>query len=121
VPDPVRRLLNLARIKGLAKQLKMDTIILKNDVLKLLFHQSMSNKINGSRLFQLVSPYGRKVGLISDVQIGISVKVKGMTENEWLQMVIELLKVLVEGQIIKEEHGEKPSGAVTGTGKSKAL
>ncbi len=121
LPDPVHRLLNLARIKSLAKQLKMNTITLKNDVLKLLFHPSQSNKINGSRLFQLVSAYGRKVGLISDLQIGLSIKVKGMEENEWLEMVIELLTQLVEGHIFKEEERHDAGSATADAGQSKAL
>lgn len=111
VPAPVLRLLQLARIKAYALRLRMESMILANDVLKWMFHPSQNDKIDGGRLFQIVSQFGRHVGLISGAQIGISLKVKGLSEDTWLDQAERLLLQLVEANVVqgKKEKAE-PAG-----------
>lgn len=104
MPDPVWRLLAVAKLKAYAFRLKMDSIVLKNDTLKMMFNASQNDKIDGGRLFHLVSQFDRRVGLVSGQQIGITVKVKGLTEGNWLSMVLELLFKLETAHILKGEE-----------------
>lgn len=104
LPQPVRRLLTVAKLKAYALKLNMESIILKNDTLKMLFHPSQNDKIDGGRLFQIANQYGRRVGLISDKQIGISFKTKGLSEDDWLNSVDQLMTQLDEESILKGEE-----------------
>jgi transcription-repair coupling factor (superfamily II helicase) len=104
IPDPVWRLLSVAKLKAYATQLKMDSIVLKNDTLKMMFQSAQNDKIDGGRLFHLVSQFDRRVGLVSGQQIGITVKVKGLAEDDWLSMVLELLFKLDTAHILKGEE-----------------
>lgn len=103
LPDPVWRLLMVARLKAYAKALEMESIVLKNDKLKMMFQTTINDKIDGSRLFQLVSQADRRFGLISGTQIGITFRVDKLTENQWLTMVCELLDKLAAADLMKEE------------------
>lgn len=70
----------------------------------MMFNASQNDKIDGGRLFHLVSQFDRRVGLVSGQQIGITVKVKGLTEGNWLSMVLELLFKLETAHILKGEE-----------------
>jgi transcription-repair coupling factor (superfamily II helicase) len=104
IPDPVWRLLAVAKLKAYALVLRMDSIVLKNDTLKMMFHATQNDKIDGGRLFHIVSQFDRRVGLVSGQQIGITVKVKGLKEGDWLLMVVELLSQLDAAHILKGEE-----------------
>ncbi|GAA0353475.1 transcription-repair coupling factor [Bacillus horti] len=103
-PEPVARLFIVARLKGYAMKLGMESLILKNDTLKMMFHASQNDKIDGGRLFHIANQYGRRVGLISDRQIGISFKTKGLPEGEWLTLVEQFVTQLDQENILKGEE-----------------
>lgn len=103
IPNPVVRLLHLARLKLLAMSLNMDSVVFKDNVLKMMFHPSQNDQLDGGQLFDIVSQYGRHAGLISDTQIGISYRTKGLSEDEWLEKVISLGTQLVQGKVVKNE------------------
>jgi transcription-repair coupling factor (superfamily II helicase) len=100
----VERLLKLSRLKVWATKLRMESVILKDEVLKMMFHVSQSDKIDGGRLFEIVSQRGRHVGLISNAQIGISFKVKHFSEDEWLSEVEALLRQIVHESVVRGEE-----------------
>jgi transcription-repair coupling factor (superfamily II helicase) len=102
-PDPVLRLLAVARLKAYALLLQMESIVLKNDTLKMMFRSTQNDKIDGGRLFHIVSQFDRRIGLVSGHQIGITVKVKGLAEDQWLSKVVELLSQLDAAHILKGE------------------
>ncbi|GGK32071.1 transcription-repair-coupling factor [Caldalkalibacillus thermarum] len=103
-PPPVGRLIKLSKLKAYAKRYKLDTIVLKDQVLRLLFHPSQNDKIDGGQLFKLASQYGRRVGLVSDVKIGVTVKVNGMSEDEWLDLTLDLFDKMAEANVVKGEE-----------------
>jgi transcription-repair coupling factor (superfamily II helicase) len=103
-PDPVKRLLMVSKMKAYARTLRLESMILKNDTLKMMFHPTQNDKIDGGRLFHIVSQLDRRIGLISGQQIGISFRVKGIAENQWLQMVENMFIQLSTGQILKGEQ-----------------
>jgi len=103
LPAPVKRLLAVSRLKVYGKALFFESMVLKNDQLKMMFHSSQNDKIDGGRLFQLVSQMDRRFGLVSGQQIGITFRVKGLAEDAWLQMVEDLLLQLNKGHILKGE------------------
>ncbi len=103
LPAPAKRLLTVSRLKVYGQQLFFESMILKNDQLKMMFHSSQNDKIDGGRLFQLVSQSDRRFGLVSGQQIGITFRVKGLEEDQWLAMVEEVLLQLNTGQILKGE------------------
>ena len=80
----------------------MESIVLKDDKLKMMFQPTINDKIDGSRLFQLVSQADRRFGLISGTQIGITFRVDGLTENEWLTMVVSFW-INYTANLMKEE------------------
>ncbi|WP_202081450.1 transcription-repair coupling factor [Caldalkalibacillus salinus] len=106
IPDPVQRLMSVAKVRAYAHHLNLESIIQKQGVVRMLFEQNQNDKLDGGKLFQIVTEFGRKVGLISEHQIGISVRIKGLAETEWLSIIERLLHQLVEGDILKgeEEH-----------------
>lgn len=106
MPDPIQRLLLISRMKAYALSLKMNSIVLKQEVIKLMFPESLNNQIDGSLLFQIVSKFDRRIGLVSGQQIGVTVKVKGLSETAWLNMVVELMSQLSAANILKgaENH-----------------
>lgn len=106
LPSPVWRLLQVAKIKAFGYALGLEHIVLKNDILKMMFRPIQNDKIDGGQLFHLVSRFGRHVGLVSGHQIGITLNVKGMQEDEWLQQAEDILTQLNAGNILKgvEKH-----------------
>jgi transcription-repair coupling factor (superfamily II helicase) len=103
IPAPVDRLLMVAKLKAYARMAKLESLVLKDQVLKMMFHKTQNDRIDGGRLFQLVSQSDRRFGLVSGQQIGITFKVKGVKEDEWLHMVEQLFIHLEKGQILKGE------------------
>lgn len=104
IPDPVWRLLMVAKLKVYALALQIDSIVLKDDKLKMMFHPSLNDKIDGSRLIHIVNQFDRRLGLISGTLIGITLKVNGLEENQWLAMIDDVLSKLNTTNMMKEEN-----------------
>ncbi|GAB7387213.1 transcription-repair coupling factor [Bacillaceae bacterium] len=95
IPLSVEYLLAIARLKAYAMQHNIVQITKKDEQIQILFHERMSEEIDGGRLFALAGEFGKRIGLFtSGQQIGITVKVNGMTNDELLTMLQKLLAKL---------------------------
>lgn len=93
VPKPVENLLTISRLRVYALEHKITEISQKNsDEIKLYLHPSQNNNIDGGALFAVASNWSRRVGLTGGQQIIITVKVKGLQEDEGVQLVEKLLR-----------------------------
>ncbi len=104
LPTPAAHLMLVARLKVYAAKLGIESIMLKNDSIKMMFHTSQNDKIDGGRLFHLVSQLDRRFGLSSGQQIGITCRIKGLEEDTWLSMLEQLFIQLEQGHIKKGEE-----------------
>jgi len=92
VPKPVENLLAISRLRVHALRHHITEISQKDpDVIKLYLHPSQNNNIDGGALFALANNWGRRVGLTGGQQIIITVKVKGLSMEEGVQLVEKLL------------------------------
>lgn len=92
LPRPVENLLLIARLRVYAMQHHITEISQKDpDVVKLFLDPSQNNNIDGGALFALTSDWNRRVGLTGGQQITITVKVKGLSEEEGVKLVETLL------------------------------
>jgi len=93
VPKPVENLLTISRLRVYALKHHITEISQKNpDEIKLYLHPSQNNNIDGGALFALASNWNRRLGLSGGQQIVITVKVKGLREDEGVQLVEKLLR-----------------------------
>jgi transcription-repair coupling factor (superfamily II helicase) len=93
VPKPVENLLTISRLRVYALKHRITEISQKNpDEIKLYLHPSQNNNIDGGALFALASNWSRRLGLSGGQQIVITVKVKGLQEDEGVQLVEKLLR-----------------------------
>ncbi|EJL23456.1 transcription-repair coupling factor [Brevibacillus sp. BC25] len=93
VPKPVDNLLTISRLRVYALKHHITEISQKNpDEIKLFLHPSQNNNIDGGALFALTSNWSKRVGLSGGQQITIAVKVKGLKEDEGVQLVEKLLR-----------------------------
>lgn len=107
VPKPVENLLTISRMRVYALQHHITEISQKNpDEIKLFLHPSQNNNIDGGALFALASSWSRRVGLSGGQQIVIAVKVKGLREDEGVQLVEKLLRQF--HQVRKDTGTESP-------------
>ncbi|WP_134685254.1 transcription-repair coupling factor [Brevibacillus migulae] len=92
LPRPVENLLMISRLRVYAMQHHITEISQKDpEVIKLFLDPSQNNNIDGGALFALTGDWGRRVGLSGGQQIIITVKVKGLSEEEGVKLVEKLL------------------------------
>lgn len=104
---PVENLLTISRLRVYALEHRITEISQKNpDEIKLVFHPSQNNNIDGGALFALASNWSRRVGLSGGQQITITVKVKGLREDEGIQLVEKLLRQF--HLVRKDTNTERP-------------
>ncbi|QQE74562.1 transcription-repair coupling factor [Brevibacillus composti] len=104
---PVENLLTISRLRVYALEHKITEISQKNpDEIKLFLHPSQNNNIDGGALFALASNWSRRVGLSGGQQIVITVKVKGLREDEGVQLVEKLLRQF--HMVRKDTSTERP-------------
>lgn len=107
IPKPVQNLLTISRLRVYALQHHITEISQKNpDEIKLYLHPSQNNNIDGGALFALAGNWSRRVGLTGGQQIVITVKVKGLQEDEGVQLVEKLLRQF--HQVRKDAGTESP-------------
>lgn len=107
IPKPVENLLTISRLRVYALQHHITEISQKNpDEIKLYLHPSQNENIDGGALFAMTSGWGRRVGLFGGQQIVITVKVKGLQEDEGVQLVEKLLRQF--HQVRKDTGKESP-------------
>ncbi|MEJ8546159.1 transcription-repair coupling factor [Brevibacillus borstelensis] len=104
---PVENLLTISRLRVYALEHRITEISQKNpDEIKLVFHPSQNNNIDGGALFALASNWSRRIGLSGGQQITITVKVKGLREDEGIQLVEKLLRQF--HLVRKDTNTERP-------------
>ncbi|USG65910.1 transcription-repair coupling factor [Brevibacillus ruminantium] len=104
---PVENLLTISRLRVYALEHRVTEISQKNpDEIKLFLHPSQNNNIDGGALFALASNWSRRVGLSGGQQIIITVKVKGLREDEGVQLVEKLLRQF--HMVRKDTSTERP-------------
>ncbi|MCF6094697.1 transcription-repair coupling factor [Microaerobacter geothermalis] len=102
-PVPVLNLLQIAKLRAYAFIHRIVKIEQKDQVVEVIFHPDQNQGIDGGKLFALVSKYERRVGLSYGQSIGITVKVKGLTQEEIFSMLDQLFSQLDE---VKKQKGE---------------
>ncbi|MGD8192537.1 transcription-repair coupling factor [Brevibacillus ginsengisoli] len=92
IPKPVENLLTISRLRVYAVRHNIVELSQKDpDVIKIFLHPSQNTNIDGGALFTLTNKWDRRVGLSGGQQIIITVKVKGLSEEDGLKMVENLL------------------------------
>lgn len=103
IPKPVENLLLISRLRVYALQHHVTEISQKDpDVIKIYLHPSQNNNIDGGALFALTNNWGRRIGLTGGQQIIITVKVKGLSIEEGVQLVEKLLS---EFHMVRRDTG----------------
>lgn len=92
IPKPVENLLTISRLRVYAMRHHIVEISQKDpEVIKIFLHPSQNTNIDGGALFTLTNKWDRRVGLSGGQQIVITVKVKGLSEEDGIKMVEKLL------------------------------
>lgn len=108
-PVPVRYLLTVARLKVFAKRHHITEITHKEKEIRMTFHPRMNERIDGGKLFSLAGKHDRRIGLFSSGQtIGITVKVKGMSQGSILTLLEDFISQLDK---VEKKEGELPHAA----------
>ncbi|MDQ0257864.1 transcription-repair coupling factor (superfamily II helicase) [Evansella vedderi] len=110
-PKEVGFLLQVSKIKQLAKQEKIDSIVEKNKECKVILSEETTNAIDGSKLFSLVNRLSNKLNLsMTGKQITIHLKRKTFSDGEYLSLLEDVLSRLDEVQ--KESAAERNKASI---------
>lgn len=109
-PKEVGYLLLVSKIKNLAKQEGIDSIVEKNNECKMIISEDTTNAIDGSKLFSLVNRLSNKLNLsMTGKQITIHLKRKTFSDGEYLSLLEDVLTRLDE---VKKEFAEKNKASI---------
>ncbi|RFU66915.1 transcription-repair coupling factor [Peribacillus saganii] len=96
-PEEVGYLLQIAEMKVYAMQAGVESIKQSKDDISILISDKASGEIDGQKIFQLVSHYGRMVGLGMDgSRMKLVLHTRGNAVAKWLNTLYELLKGLMD-------------------------
>lgn len=94
-PIEVDYLFQIATIKVFAMQERVELIKQEKEIVNIIIEEEASNRIDGHLLFELSSKHSRTVGLGMDGgRLKITVNTKGLSEQQWLAIIKELLNGL---------------------------
>ncbi|WP_027964451.1 transcription-repair coupling factor [Halalkalibacillus halophilus] len=94
-PKEVEELLQVARIRLMAKQEKVESIFEKKQKIELMMEESESQRVDGSELFMIANEYGRMIQLGTEgSQLKITIQFRKETKHERYEMVEEFLSKL---------------------------
>ncbi|MBR3208375.1 MAG: transcription-repair coupling factor, partial [Bacillus sp. (in: Bacteria)] len=100
-PQEVADLFTIATMKVYAVQERVELIKMEKGIVRLTLDEKASSDIDGQKLFELGSQYGRDIGLgMEGSKLIISVQTKGKKTEEWLEVVLRMLRGL---QDVKKE------------------
>ncbi|MFO1441923.1 transcription-repair coupling factor [Bacillus sp. Bva_UNVM-123] len=104
-PEQIAYLFQMSEIKVHGELIGIETIKqTKNEVLMLLSEEASSH-IDGQKIFQITSKYGRMVGLGMDgKKLKTVLHIKGIEPREWLKIALEIVLGLYESK--KEEQSQ---------------
>ncbi|MDG8483789.1 hypothetical protein OLA23_10470, partial [Streptococcus pneumoniae] len=76
---------------------RVELIKMEKGIVRLTLEEQASSEIDGQKLFALSSKYGRDIGLgMEGSKLIISVQTKGKKTEEWLEIVLNMLRGLQE-------------------------
>lgn len=110
LPEPVRMLLSVARLKMYGADYGIQTISSKGDDFVLTFAPAQNERIDGQKLFTLSHSFERKLQLIPGQQIVLLVNRKGLSPEESLGMLEKLLQLLRD--VCKPRENRRSTNAV---------
>lgn len=91
-PQEVADLFTIATMKVYAVQERVELIKMEKGIVRLTLDEKASSDIDGQKLFELGSQYGRDIGLgMEGSKLIISVQTKGKKTEEWLEVVLRML------------------------------
>ncbi|MCJ7843036.1 transcription-repair coupling factor [Lederbergia sp. NSJ-179] len=94
-PEQVELLLTVAEIKVYAREAKLESIKQSKSEITIHMSESGTGETDGSKVFKICSQFGRKIGLGMDgAQLKITIQIGKMPQEEWLQVVKEMMKKL---------------------------
>ncbi|MCJ8224812.1 transcription-repair coupling factor [Bacillus paralicheniformis] len=94
-PKEVEYLFAIAEAKVYAITERVELIKQDKDAVRLTIDEKASAEIDGQKLFELGSKYGRQIGLgMEGKKLKISIQVKNRNPEEWLETLLEILKGL---------------------------
>ncbi|WP_338471278.1 transcription-repair coupling factor [Niallia sp. XMNu-256] len=103
-PNELMYLFKIAEIKVFALQLGIESIRQVKEEVTILLSEESSTNVDGQRVFQLTSQYGRMIGLGMEGQkFKMVVYIKKIALETWLNAIHEILKGLAEGKKDKAE------------------
>ncbi|MEK5499509.1 transcription-repair coupling factor [Bacillus sp. FSL M8-0168] len=94
-PKEVEYLFAIAEMKVYAIKERVELIKQDKDAVRLTIDEKASAEIDGQKLFELGSKYGRQIGLgMEGKKLKISIQVKNRKPEEWLETLLDILKGL---------------------------
>ncbi|MEC1262038.1 transcription-repair coupling factor [Bacillus swezeyi] len=94
-PKEVEYLFAIAEMKVYAIRERVELIKQEKEAVRLTIDEKASSEIDGQKLFELGSKYGRQIGLgMEGKKLKISIQVKNRKPEEWLETLLEILKGL---------------------------
>ncbi|MCY9436204.1 transcription-repair coupling factor [Bacillus haynesii] len=94
-PKEVEYLFAIAEAKVYAIKERVELIKQDKDAVRLTIDEKASAEIDGQKLFELGSKYGRQIGLgMEGKKLKISIQVKNRKPEEWLETLLDILKGL---------------------------
>ncbi|WFA05380.1 transcription-repair coupling factor [Bacillus sp. HSf4] len=94
-PKEVEYLFAIAEMKVYAIRERVELIKQDKGAVMLTIDEQASSAIDGQKLFELGSKYGRQIGLgMEGKKLKISIQIKNRKPEEWLETLLEILKGL---------------------------
>jgi len=98
-PEEVTYLFRISEIKVYGLQAGLETIKQTKEEVLFLLSEKASSEIDGQKIFQITSKYGRKIGLgMEGSKLKAVLHVKGMPASEWLNIAYELVQGLLHAK-----------------------
>lgn len=94
-PEEVDRLLTIAKIKVIARQVGIETVKKVKDDVQIIFSGEASKNISAQELVQLYKPFGRKVGFgMEDNKFKVVLYTTRLSVNEWFPILESVINEL---------------------------
>lgn len=103
LPEAVRNLLSVARVKLYGKQFGIESIALRADEVVLKFHEGREKVVIPNKLAEIGNLFGRRVQFSQGSGMLIRMKVKGMNDQELMSLLEQFLDALKDAFKAKGE------------------
>ncbi|MGA5692567.1 transcription-repair coupling factor [Cytobacillus pseudoceanisediminis] len=103
-PDEVGYLFQIAEMKAYGELAGVETVKQSKQEVLILLSEKASEHIDGQKIFQITSKYGRMIGLgMEGKKLKAVLHIKGVKTNEWLNIAYEVIKGMQEAKK-EQEH-----------------